>query len=151
MKKMSFTVKEALEFSERNAIDEWIYSFLMTDGDNHILGTELNQLKPHLTGPILIPVDKLERCMGPEPYMEYVDSVDNWEKHIVWFQELISNGWDMPPLIVHHIDGKLSVRDGNHGLEAMTREGFKEFWVIVWDEFEVFDYSKFDHSDNCNV
>ncbi len=49
---MIFTVKEAKEYASQNKIDEWIYSFLMTEGDNKILGEELREGKPYFTGPI---------------------------------------------------------------------------------------------------
>ncbi|MCK4257493.1 MAG: ParB N-terminal domain-containing protein [Halanaerobiales bacterium] len=81
----------------------------------------------------MIELDKLERCCGPEPEMKYVDSVENWEKHISWFQKLICDGWDMAPLIVENIEGKLIISDGNHRWEAMKRENFEKCWVIIWD------------------
>lgn len=140
---MEFTVEEALQYAKDNRIKEWIYTFLTTDGDNKILGEQLYFVKRFFTGPIKIPIKYLERCMGPEPHMEYVDQTEGWDKHLTWFQQLISEGWDMPPLIAQHIDGRLSVRDGNHRLGAMERDQFEDCWVIVWDDHETFDLNTF--------
>jgi hypothetical protein len=132
MHNLVFTVKEAIEFSNKGAIEEWVHSFLTTVGDNQALSDGLKLEKRYWVGPILIKLDRLKRCMGPEQYMEFVDSVENWEKHIQKFQKLVKDRWDMPPLIVQNINGELSVRDGNHRLEALRREGYDEFWVIIW-------------------
>jgi hypothetical protein len=48
-------------------------------------------------------------------------------------QSRIKRGWDMPPLILMNNDGELSLRDGNHRMEALLREKIKEYWVIIWD------------------
>ena len=133
MSNLVFTVNEAIEFSSKGSIEEWVHLFLTTVGGNQGLSDGLKLQKRYWVGPIIIKLDKLKRCMGPEPYMEYVDSVENWEKHILRFQKLVKDGWDMPPLIVQNINGDLSVRDGNHRLEAMRREGYDEFWAIIWD------------------
>ena len=38
----------------------------------------------------------------------------------------------MPPLIVHYVDGEFELNDGNHRLEAYSRLGVLEYYVIVW-------------------
>lgn len=133
MSDLIFTVSEAIEFSNKGTIEEWVHLFLTKIGDNKDLSEGLKLEKRYWVGPILIKLDRLKRCMGPENDMEFTDSVENWEKHILRFQKLINDGWDMPPLIVQNIDGELSVRDGNHRLEALIREGYEEFWTIIWD------------------
>ena len=136
MSDLLFTVEEAIEFSNKGAIEEWVHLFLTTVGDNQALSDGLKLEKRYWVGPILIGLDRLKRCMGLEPYMEFVDSLENWEKHITRFQKLINDGWNMPPLIVQHMRGELSVRDGNHRLEALRRAGYDKFWVIIWDNEE---------------
>ncbi len=86
--------------------------------------------------------------MGPEPHMEYVDNSKGWFDHLKWFQQLISEGWDMPPLIAHHINGKLSVRDGNHRLGAMELDKIDDCWVIVWDDDKPFNLDDFMIANN---
>ena len=130
---LSFTIEEAIDFSVKGKIEEWIHLFLNSVGDNKALSEGLNLQKRFWLGPILISLDNLKRCTGPEPDMEYVDSDEAWEKHIIKFQQLINDGWDMPPLIAENTKGKLIIRDGNHRLEAMRREKFDKCWVVIWD------------------
>jgi len=35
-------------------------------------------------------------------------------------------------LIIEYRAGLLSVRDGNHRLEAMRKKGWRTCWVLVW-------------------
>ena len=78
-------------------------------------------------------LDKLEPCCGPDEDMEYVLDHEQWEERIKKFQNMIRSGWDIPPLIASNDKGILSLRDGNHRLEAMRREEIEEYWVIIWD------------------
>jgi len=80
-----------------------------------------------------VKLDKLEPCCGPDEDMEYVLDHEQWEERINKFQNMIRSGWDIPPLIASNDKGILSLRDGNHRLEAMRREGIEEYWVIIWD------------------
>lgn len=84
-------------------------------------------------GPLFIELDKLKRCCGPEPEIQFVVPADGWENHISYFQSLIRNGWNMPPLIAYNEGNYLLVNDGNHRLEAMRREGIEKCWVIIWE------------------
>ncbi len=133
MNNLSFTVEEAIDFSTKGKIEEWVHLFLNSVGDNKALSEGLNLQKRFWLGPISISLENLKRCCGPEPYMEYVDSAKAWEKHIRRFRQLINDGWNIPPLIAENIKGKLIVRDGNHRLEAMIREKIDKCWVIIWD------------------
>ncbi|MGL4106924.1 hypothetical protein [Clostridium sp. LP20] len=82
MGNLAFTVKEAIEFSNKGAIEEWVHSFLTTVGGNQALSDGLKLEKRYWVDPILIKLDSLKRCMSPEQYMEFVDWVENREKHI---------------------------------------------------------------------
>jgi len=68
--------------------------------------------------------------------MEYLQSTDDWERDITTLQETIHNVRCVPPLIIHDLDGTLSVRDGNHRLEAFQRLGWRTCWVIIWYDTE---------------
>ena len=133
MNNLSFTIEEAIDFSIKGKIEEWVHLFLNSIGDNKPLSEGLNLQKRFWLGPISISLDNLKRCCGPEPNMEYVDSLEAWEKHIIGFQQLINDGWTMPPLIAENMNGKLIIRDGNHRLEAMRQENFDKCWVIIGD------------------
>lgn len=133
MVNLSFTLKEALEFASKGNIEEWIHLFLNSEGNNKGLSDGLKLQKRFWVGPIEVSIDDLKRCCGPEPDMEYFNSLEDWEKRINNLQRLIKEGWDMPPLIVENTDGKPTIRDGNHRIEAMKRENFDKCWVIIWD------------------
>ncbi|GKU27451.1 ParB N-terminal domain-containing protein [Clostridium folliculivorans] len=133
MNEMTFTVDEAIEFSKQGRIEEWVHLFLNSIGDNVPFSEGLKLEKRNWTGPLLISLDKLKRCCGPEDNMEYFNAPEEWEVEINKFRQLIRNGWEMPPLIAQHEGKELKVNDGNHRLEAMNREGIEKCWVIIWN------------------
>lgn len=133
MENMLFTVQEAIGFSKGGRIEEWVHLFLNSIGDNVPFSDGLKRMKRYWTGPILIELEKLSRCCGPEPHMKFVQPYEEWEPHITRFQQIIRDGWDMPPLIVEHVGNTLVVNDGNHRLEAMQREGFEKCWAVIWN------------------
>lgn len=58
---------------------------------------------------------------------------------VAWFEEcvgrlmeVIQQEEDMPPLIVHYVDGGFELNDGNNRHEAYKRLGILEYEVIVW-------------------
>lgn len=55
-----------------------------------------------------------------------------FEKHVEELKKVIMEQEDMPPLIVHYVDGEFELNDGNHRLEAYSRLGITEYYVIVW-------------------
>ncbi len=128
-----FTVDEALQYSNDGIIEEWIHSFLTTVGNNRGLSDGLKLQKRYWIGPVLVNVNELYRSCGPETDMEFVEPVENWEARVNKLCESIKNGWSVPPLIAANVAGKLSLRDGNHRLEALQRMNYKQFWVIIWD------------------
>ena len=133
MDKMSFSVEEALEFTSKGEIEEWVHLFLNSIGDNKPFSEGLKLQKRYWLGPLFIELNKLERCCGPEPEIQFVVPADGWESHITYFQSLIRNGWNMPPLIAYNEGNYLLVNDGNHRLEAMRREKVEKCWVIIWE------------------
>ncbi len=133
MDKLLFNVNEAIEFYKRGEIEKWVHLFLNSVGNNKPFSEGLKLQKRYWIGPILIDLDKLTRCCGPESEMEFYNSRESWEMEISKFQKLIRDGWDMPPLIVQNTQGKLIVNDGNHRIEAMKRENIQKCWVIIWE------------------
>jgi hypothetical protein len=123
MNDMTFTVDEAIEFSKQGGIEGWVHLFLNSVGNNVPFSEGLKLEKRYWTGTLLISLDKLTRCCGPE----------EWEIEINKFRKLICNGWEMPPLIAQHEGNELKVNDGNHRLEAMKREGIEKCLVIIWN------------------
>ena len=80
--------------------------------------------------------------------MKYQINKEWFEKHVNELMDVIQKEKDMPPLIVHFltdadkVNGEFELNDGNHRLEAYTRLGIKEYYVIVWiteeSEYELF-------------
>lgn len=135
MDNMLFTVDEALKFASKGEIEEWVHLFLNSVGDNKPFSEGLKLQKRYWLGPLLIELDKLRRCCGPELEMQFVVPSDGWENHITNFQSLIRSGWNIPPLIAYNEGEYLIVNDGNHRLEAMKREGIEKCWVIIWESY----------------
>jgi hypothetical protein len=125
-------------------VEQWVHQFLNGAGDNAALSKGLKLQQRYWAGPTLISLEELNRCCGPEESMEYIIPSDYWEVEIKNFRELIRSGWEIPPLIAEHKNTILSVRDGNHRLEAMRREGYSAYWVIVWDNEDRRNISKWD-------
>ena len=130
---MVFTVDEALDYASRGEIEVWVHLFLNSVGDNKPFSEGLKLQKRYWLKPLFIELGKLRRCCGPEPEMQFVVPTDGWESHITYFQSLIQDGWNMPPLIAYNESDYLIVNDGNHRLEAMKREGIEKCWVIIWE------------------
>lgn len=139
MGSMKFNVKEAIEYSSKGKIEEWVHFFLNSVGNNIPFSEGLKLQKRYWLGPILYDLNKVSRCCGPEEDIKYHEPIENWENRVKKMEELIKKGWQMPPLIVNHDKGQLEINDGNHRHEALKRAGIKKFWIIFWDS---------DHADN---
>ena len=128
------TLKSAMAYAANYDIETWVHLFLHGEGDNLGLSEGLKLRKRYWYGPIEIKTDLLERVVGPEPDMEYVENEDWWNANIDQICKRLKNGWDMPPLIVENRSGQLSVRDGNHRLGALQKLNHETCVVIIWDD-----------------
>ena len=127
-----FSPYEAIEYSKKGLIEEWVHYFLNTAGKNTGLSDGLKKQKRYWAGPVEINLNRLARCCGPEKNMEFPETIDNWEKKINEMRSTIRTGWIVPPLIVEYRGSELSIRDGNHRYDALIREKIKKYWVIIW-------------------
>ena len=143
MEKLTFSVEEAKKFNDEGRIEEWVHLFLNSIGNNVPFSEGLKLQKRYWLGPVLIDLDKVNRCCGPEEDIKFFEPLENWERRVSNLQELIKEGWDIPPLIVNHYDGYLEVNDGNHRYEALKREGIDKFWIILWDSDNPDNLKKF--------
>lgn len=57
---------------------------------------------------------------------------DYFEQKVSGLQKIIAGNADLPPLIVNYADSEFELNDGNHRLEAYSRMGITEYYVIVW-------------------
>lgn len=57
---------------------------------------------------------------------------ENFDRKVKELEQVIENEKDMPPLIVHYVNGEFELNDGNHRLQAYSNLGVEEYYVIVW-------------------
>lgn len=126
------TLTSAIGYARNGKLEEWIHTYLLSDGHNKAFSEGLKLFDRYFLGPIKMPLSSFDRCCGPEENMRYKVSEESFEKKVNELQKVICAKEDMPPLIVHYVDGKFELNDGNHRLEAYSRLGINEYYVIVW-------------------
>lgn len=129
---LAFTLEGANQFSEAGCIEEWVHLFLKTVGNNISFSEGLKLQKRYWRGPIQLPLAKLQRCCGPEEGMTYHNPLEEWEIRVGKLYGLLQEGWQYPPLIAQHIEGKLIINDGNGRHEALRRLNYTSCWAVVW-------------------
>lgn len=136
------SLSSAIEFADEGRIEDWIHSYLLSDGHNKEFSDGLKLFDRYFLGPIKMPLSLFNRCCGPEDSMRWKINEEWFEKHVRHLQKVIMQESDMPPLIVNFVDDRFELNDGNHRLEAYNRLGIKEYYVIVWitekDEYDSF-------------
>jgi hypothetical protein len=123
--------------AQQNRLEEWIHAYLMSGSwANPGLSEGLKRQPRWWAGPLLLPLQSLTRCLGPEPGMEYRVTQANWLARtgqiIRRIQAEGSTPLDLPPLIINDTQGIRSVRDGNHRCGAFERLGWPAAWVLIW-------------------
>jgi len=143
------TLSSAIGYARNGKLEEWIHTYLQSDGHNKEFSDGLKLLDRYFLGPVKMPLSLFTRCCGPEADMKWIQPPDVFEKKVSNLQEIITDHSDMPPLIVHYAEGEFELNDGNHRLEAYSRLGVEEYYVIVWitekEEYTEFmgKYSKY--------
>jgi hypothetical protein len=132
-----FTLNAAMEYAANDDIESWIHLFLNGEGDNVGLSEGLKMKRRYWLGPIEINISYLDRVVGPESNMEYVEDGNLWNHNINQISNRIESGWDIPPLIAENREGFLSVRDGNHRLGALQKLNKEKCYVVIWDDSSV--------------
>ena len=64
--------------------------------------------------------------------MKYRIDKDWWEQRVAGLEKSIQDDPDMPPLMVHYVDGEFELNDGNHRHKAYENLGIENAWVIIW-------------------
>jgi len=130
---INFDLLTALRFAASGEIATWVHAYLENGAwANLALSDGLRRAPRWWRGPLEVPLDRLIRCTGPEPEMEYRQPVDEWESRVGRIGNAFPSLQDVPPLLIEYRAGALSLRDGNHRHEAMRRRGWTTAWVIVW-------------------
>lgn len=140
------SLTSAKEFAKQNKLEEWVHTYLLSDGRNKDFSDGLKLFDRYFLGPIKMPLSLFTRCCGPEENMKWRINEEWFEKHVSELEEVIKRENDMPPLIVHYLieNGKdyFELNDGNHRFEAYKRLGIEEYYVIVWitekEEYDLF-------------
>ena len=131
-REFNLATARAAAAQDRTAI--WVGDFLASRGsDNAVLAAALAQKRHWWVGPIEVALDQLERLAGPEED-EVLVPIDEreWEGDVERMEASIEEGWEPPPLLAEHQDGRLLLQDGNHRYEALKREGARSAWVLVF-------------------
>jgi hypothetical protein len=143
------TLSSAQCYAKNGKLEEWVHTYLLSDGHNKEFSDGLKLFDRYFLGPIKMPLSLFSRCCGPEADMKYRVNADWFEKHVTKLENVIKREKDMPPLIVHFVDGQFELNDGNHRFEAYSRLGVKEYYIIVWitekQEYDLFisQYSQY--------
>jgi hypothetical protein len=125
-------LSSAQAYANEGKLEEWIHTYLLSDGHNKDFSDGLKLFDRYFIGPIKMPLSFFKRCCGPEENMKYRVNAEWFERHVSELEQVIKTVPDMPPLIVNYINGTFELNDGNHRFEAYSRLGIKEYHVIVW-------------------
>ena len=155
MLKYSATLSSAKAYGEAGKIDAWIHLYLNEEGRNIPFSDGLKLFTRYYFSPALFPVSLFKRCAGPEPEMKYRIDRDWWEHRIKEMEKTIPENDDLPPLIVHYVNGGFELNDGNHRHKAYEDLGIENAFVIIWitEEAEKDDFlAKYgDHVKDCRI
>ena len=55
-----------------------------------------------------------------------------WRDDVEEMEESLEGGWEPPPLLAEHQDGRLLLQDGNHRYQALRESGQTHAWVLVY-------------------
>ncbi|MGE5675417.1 MAG: hypothetical protein ACM3XM_16325 [Mycobacterium leprae] len=127
------TPEDVIRHAREGRLEEWVHTFLTHAGNNRPMSDGLRLQERFWIGPLQLPLERMERCCGPEPGMEYRMNPDSWEERVGAMVRSMAEGWTPPPLIAQFgADRRLSVRDGNHRHEAVRRAGLSSYWCVIW-------------------
>ena len=142
MLKYSATLSAAMEYGREEKMDAWIHLYLNEEGRNIPFSDGLKLFDRYFISPAQFPISLFHRCAGPEEDMKYKIDKDWWAIKVARLEEAIKNDPDMPPLIVHYVDGEFELNDGNHRHKAYENLGIETAWVIIWitEEEELKDF-----------
>ena len=155
MLKYSATLSSAKAYAEAGKLDVWIHLYLNEDGRNIPFSDGLKLFDRYYFSPALFPNRLFKRCAGPEPEMKYQIDPEWWEHKVKELENAVRSDPDMPPFLVHYVDGDFELNDGNHRHKACENLGIENAWVIIWitEEAERDDFmNKYgEYVKNCRV
>ena len=127
------TVRGARAAAALGRIDDWVFEFLSSGlGANPAMALGLRKQRRWWIGPVVLPLHSLIRLCGPEPEMQYRQSLDGWEAHV---SAIMACGREqLPPLILEYrgLHVPLGMHDGSHRHEALRRIGETRVSALIW-------------------
>ena len=155
MLKYSATLASAKEYAEAEKLDAWIHLYLNEEGRNIPFSDGLKLYDRYYLSPVEVPIKLFKRCAGPEPEMKYQIDKDWFCQHVAKLEEAVKAGAELPPLIVHYVNGEFELNDGNHRHKAYENLGIEKAWVIFWiteeEEFQDFMKKYGEYAKDCVV
>jgi hypothetical protein len=140
MTEHDFSVEGARAAAQRDDLATWVRGFLGSDGsDNVELGEMLTDQERWWIGPVLLPISRLNRLVGPpgDPVLCPITDDDEWRDDIDEMAAAIEDDeWNPPPVVVTYRDDQLVLEDGNHRVEGLRRADEDEAWAVVGFETE---------------
>lgn len=143
MLKYSATLSSAMAYAQNGKLDVWLHLYLNEEGRNIPFSDGLKLFDRYYFSPALFPIRLFGRCTGPEPDMKYQIDKVWWKQRVAALEKSIQADKDMPPLIVHYVDGEFELNDGNHRHKAYENLGIENAWVIIWitEDAELDDFT----------
>lgn len=127
------SLSSAGEFSRAGRLEGWVLAYLESeDGHNLPFAQGLRREPRVYLGPLPLPLDRLERCSGPEPDMKFPAQPQDFENRVVAMAAFLGAGGELPPVVVNAAGGRFIVNDGSHRVAAYQRLGRKSCHAILW-------------------
>jgi len=122
----------AMAEARAGRLEDWIHRYLAAGyWSNPGLSDGLRLCRRWWRGPLRVPLASLIRVCGPEEGMAFRQKAEEFERDVGRLMRL-RDPLMVPPLIVEYRAGSRVVCDGSHRLEAMSRLGWKNCWVVIW-------------------
>lgn len=149
------SLTSAYDYASCGKIDEWIHTYLKSDGHNEAFSDGLKLFDRYYIGPMTMPTNLFHRCCGPEANMTYHVDAEWFHIHVADLKKVLETNQDMPPLIAHYVEHDFELNDGNHRLEAYNQLQCQEIPVIIWiteeDEYQEFLEKYGSYMQNASV
>lgn len=121
-----------IDSNQYNNLLEFLHK---TEANNLDLINYVNIHKDNLEGPILVPENKIQRTLGPEPDMLNRESEKDFLAKVKSIAEKIKQNPEQPIILLcEKFKETYYILDGNHTFEALKISGIKEFNVIYCND-----------------
>jgi hypothetical protein len=96
-----FDVVSCIDAANSGRLDDWVHGYLRSGPwANAALSEGLRRHHRHWIGPLMLPLQRLVRCCGPEPEMEFRVPAQAWRRKVSGIASSLADPTSVPPLIV---------------------------------------------------